>query len=141
MVKSLRKSLIIIYFIYLYKLTIELPKAIYNFITIPTQLNHRGWLSMNDLKTMALQVYRSLFNNKNSVEIDGEIYHLSTTSKSGLRFFHIGDYKFIEQNPQKASRWGKLAREGSQILWVMKGFKFIANVQDGVFHDFQKERK
>jgi hypothetical protein len=43
------------------------------------------------------------------------------------------DYQAIEQNPEKPSRWGKLAREGHQVVQfrdVATG-KYVAVAVDG----------
>jgi len=34
----------------------------------------------------------------------------------------------------------RLAREGSLIMWVMKGRRYLGQVRDGVFHDLRKRQ-
>ena len=43
------------------------------------------------------------------------------------------EYQAIEQNPEKPSRWGKLAREGHRVVQVrdLETQKYVAAVVDG----------
>jgi hypothetical protein len=43
------------------------------------------------------------------------------------------EYQAIEQNPEKPSRWGKLAREGRRVVQFrdMESGKYVAVVVDG----------
>jgi hypothetical protein len=72
------------------------------------------------------------------VHINGEDYFVKRTPSAGLRFVKIGKYSFLEQNPNKSSRWAKLANEGHRILWVLEGQRYLAQVRDAVFYDFRK---
>jgi hypothetical protein len=91
-----------------------------------------------DLRDTALEVYTAIFENQGSVELEGVTYFIEKTSKSKLRSVEIDDLTFIEQNPNKDSKWAQLAREGSQIMWVMKGRQYIARVMDGKFLDLRR---
>ena len=91
-----------------------------------------------DLKEVAIKAFEAIFDSHESVDIDGESYFIERTSSAGLRFVKIGKYTFLEQNPNKSSRWAKLAREGHNILWVLVGRRYLAQVKDAVFHDFKK---
>jgi len=51
-----------------------------------------------------------------------------------VRFLMGGrEYQAIEQNPEKPSRWGKLAREGRRVVQVrdLGAQKYVAAVVDG----------
>jgi hypothetical protein len=54
------------------------------------------------------------------VEVEGKRLPVHRTSRQGLRtltFTMEGrQYAAIEQNPQKPSRWGQLARSGHQVV-------------------------
>jgi hypothetical protein len=93
-----------------------------------------------NLEEKALAAYHGIFNNQEYIEVDGEKYYLEYTSLQHIRKFNIDGYNYIEQNPDKGSRWAKRAREGSKIMWVMKGRGYIAQVRDGEFHDFRKHK-
>ena len=95
---------------------------------------------MENLREKALKAYEALFNDQGTVDIDGKVYQLEYTSIQELRKFRIEGYNFIEQNPEKSSRWAEMAREGHQIMWVMKGRGYLAQVRDGEFYDFRKQK-
>ncbi len=70
-------------------------------------------------------------------EIDGKSVPVRRTSSQHLRtvaFSMSGrEYQAIEQNPEKPSRWGQLARSGHQVVQFkdMLTNKFIAVAVDG----------
>lgn len=91
-----------------------------------------------DLKEVALKAFEAIFDGHESMHIDEEDYFVERTPSAGLRFVKIGKYSFLEQNPNKSSRWAKLANEGHKILWVLEGQRYLAQVRDAVFYDFRK---
>ena len=92
-----------------------------------------------NLKEKALTAYDGIFNDKETIEIDGNTYHLDHTSRKGLRLFKIDGYSYLEQNPETGSNWAQMAREGHQIMWVLKGRRYLAQVRDDVFYDLMKK--
>lgn len=94
---------------------------------------------VENLREKALKAYEALFNDQDFVVIDGARYTLDYTSLQGLRKFQIDGLGFIEQNPDKGSSWAEKAREGHNILWVMKGRRYIAQVFDGEFRDLREK--
>ncbi|MBM3292226.1 hypothetical protein FJY84_06070 [Candidatus Bathyarchaeota archaeon] len=96
---------------------------------------------VENLHEKALIAYEAIFNNKVLIEVEGRFYNISYTSVQNLRKFNIEGYNYLEQNPEKSSGWAKLAKEGHQIMWVMKGRSYLAQVFDGVFNDFRKVKK
>jgi hypothetical protein len=72
------------------------------------------------------------------IDVDGESVPVSRTSKNRFRtlaFTMDGrEYQAIEQNPEKPSRWGQLAREGHQVVQFKDSGtnRFVAVVVDGV---------
>jgi len=71
------------------------------------------------------------------VELAGQTAVVQKTSRHRLktaRFQMNGrEYEAIEQNPEKPSRWGKLAREGHRVVQfrdVLSG-KYVAAAVDG----------
>jgi hypothetical protein len=91
------------------------------------------------MREKALKACEAIFGNQESVIIDETEYHIERTPRANLRFFDIEGYSFLEQNPKKSSHWAKLAREGSLIMWVMKGRRYLGQVRDGVFYDLRKK--
>jgi hypothetical protein len=58
-----------------------------------------------------------------------------------VRFLMGGsEYQAIEQNPEKPSRWGKLAREGHRVVQVrdLLTQKYVAAVVDGKVREYGK---
>jgi hypothetical protein len=74
---------------------------------------------------------------RDKVDVDGESVTVSRTSKNRFRtlaFTMDGrEYQAIEQNSEKPSRWGQLAREGHQVVQCKDTAtnKFVAVVVDG----------
>jgi hypothetical protein len=73
----------------------------------------------------------------NRLEIDGNAFDVKRTSTQRLktvRFTMDGrEYHAIEQNPEKPSRWGQLARKGHHVVQfrsVASG-KYVAVAVDG----------
>jgi hypothetical protein len=79
---------------------------------IPIKVNRKDRESeQKTLESRSLEVYDAMFQrNESSVKIEGVEYTFSKTSASKIRHVKIGNYTFIEQNPQKASRWGAMAQ-------------------------------
>ena len=50
------------------------------------------------------------------------------------------EYQMIEQNPDKPSRWGKLARDGHRVVQVrdVDSGKYVAAVVDGKVTEYSK---
>jgi hypothetical protein len=84
------------------------------------------------LKSIATQLMTST-----AVSVDGMSIPVRPTSRQHLRTatFTVGghDYQAIEQNPDKPSRWGQLARSGHQVVQFkdVERNKFVAVVVDG----------
>jgi hypothetical protein len=70
------------------------------------------------------------------VDIKGERLRIQRT-KTGIRYVDVQvgseNYRIMEQNRQKASRYARMARERHQILWVFKGDQYYARYLDGQF--------
>jgi hypothetical protein len=77
------------------------------------------------LKEQALMAYESIFNDRNVVPVQ--------VSKSGLRFVKFGSLLLIEQNKDKPSLYGKLAKTGQRILWAIQGDRYVARIHEGTF--------
>jgi hypothetical protein len=84
------------------------------------------------VKSIATQLMTST-----SVSVEGKSIPVRHTSRQHLRTaaFTVGgnEYQAIEQNAQKSSRWGQLARSGHQVVQFkdVKLNKFVAVVVDG----------
>jgi len=95
------------------------------------------------LKSIAAQLMTST-----SVSVDGKSTPVRGTSRQHLRTaaFAVGgrEYQAIEQNPEKPSRWGQLARSGRQVVQFKEAEsnRFVAVVVDGkvTFYGASKKR-
>jgi hypothetical protein len=56
-----------------------------------------------------------------------------------VRFVAGGrEYQAIEQNPEKPSRWGQLARQGKRVVQFrdLQTHKYVAVAVDGEVHEY-----
>ncbi len=75
-------------------------------------------------------------------EKDVEIYEIQYPIKifsSGIIYVDLFGYRFIEQNYRKKSEWGKKAREGHKIMWIIKGRRYISQILDGEYIELKKK--
>jgi len=89
-------------------------------------------LDHDSLKDVAEQMMTSpvVSKGKKSIKVERTGSHRFRT----VRFEIDGrEYQMIEQNPEKPSRWGKLAREGHRVVQVrdVESGKYVAAVVDG----------
>ncbi len=81
------------------------------------------------------------------VEVEGKRLPVRRTSRQGLRtvaFTMKGrQYAAIEQNPEKPSRWGELARGGHQVVQFkhVGANRFVAVAVDGEAKEYGGGKK
>lgn len=79
-----------------------------------------------------------------TVEIKGSKFPVRRTSTQRLRTvtFNVDgqEYTAIEQNPEKPSRWGQLARAGHQVVQFKDELskRFVAVAVDGEVKEYGK---
>jgi len=93
---------------------------------------------MEDIKIKGLKIYKAIFEGKKNVKIDEIEYSIKKFS-SGIKYVDLFGYRFIEQNWRKKSEWGKKAREGHKIMWIIKGRRYIARIMDGEYNNLLKK--
>ncbi len=93
---------------------------------------------MEDLKEKGLKIYNAIFQGEKDVEID-EIQYPIKKFSSGIKYVDLFGYRFIEQNKNKKSEWGKKAREGHKIMWIIKGRRYLSQILDGKYSDLKKK--
>ena len=91
---------------------------------------------MTSLGEVLLEVWRQvLVDGREEIERAGRSERVGRTRSQGLRTiaFQVGEFAFegIEQNPEKPSRWGQLARDGQRIMQFRSGGRYVANVCEG----------
>lgn len=95
------------------------------------------------LKSIASQLMAD-----SSVVVGGRSIPVQRTSRQHLKTaaFRVEgrEYEAIEQNPEKPSRWGQLARDGHQVVQFKdaENNRFVAVVVDGevTFYGASKKR-
>ena len=76
-----------------------------------------------------------LVDESTHVELAGRRYRVDRTRVRGLRTVEF-EYEGraltgIEQNPDTASRWAALARQGQRVMQFSAGRRYFANVAEG----------
>ncbi|MHA2473616.1 MAG: hypothetical protein ACXAES_10320 [Promethearchaeota archaeon] len=94
--------------------------------------------TIEDLKHKGLKIFNAIFEGKKEVEID-EIKYPIRKFSSGIQYVDLFGYRYIEQNRNKKSEWGKKAREGHKIMWIIKGRRYVSQILDGEYKDLTKK--
>ena len=78
---------------------------------------------------------QALVDEARTVAIEGRPYRLTRTRSRGLR---VVDFEYagrrltgIEQNPETASKWAALARQGRPVMQFSMGGRYFAVVAEG----------
>ena len=93
---------------------------------------------MENLKEKGLKIYNAIFQGEISVVIDEVQYPIKKFS-SGIKYVDLFGYRYIEQNYRKKSEWGKKAREGHKIMWIIKGRRYVSQILDGEYTELKKK--
>ena len=89
------------------------------------------------LKTVAEQMMSGV-----EVTVEGRTVRVMRTGSGRLRTVRFllggGEYQAIEQNPEKPSAWGKLAREGHRVVQFrdLGSGKYVGVVVDGKVREY-----
>jgi hypothetical protein len=100
-----------------------------------------NWWQM--LNTEMLSLVAKQMKSANKVEIDGKMIEVKRTSSQRLKMvrFKVGpsEYQAIEQNPEKPSRWGQLARKGHHVVQFrdVGSGKYVAVAVDGEVKEYR----
>jgi len=92
---------------------------------------------------MLKSVAETLMSGK-EVLVEGKLFRVTRTGSQRLRTarFVMGgkEYQAIEQNPEKPSRWGQLAREGKRVVQIrdLASQKYVAVVVDGKVTEYTR---
>jgi hypothetical protein len=76
------------------------------------------------------------------VSVEGKTVKVERTGSQKFRTVRFEmdgrEYQMIEQNPEKPSQWGKLAREGHRVVQVrdVELGKYVAAVVDGKVREY-----
>src|SRR5689334_6906575 len=89
-----------------------------------------------NLEETLLSVWRqALVDEAKIVRLQRRSFAVRRTSRSKLREvdfeFEGNELRGLEQNPDTASRWAKLAREGKKVMQFVQRGRYVAVVVDG----------
>lgn len=89
-----------------------------------------------DLSEALVEVWRQVLAEQlPEVRLGAQNVGVTRSRNQRLRVvsFTFGEHKIdgVEQNPEKPSRWGQLAREGKRILQFSSRSRYFANVCEG----------
>ena len=78
---------------------------------------------------------QALAENARSVSLEDRSFPVRRTSRSRLREvdfeFEGHQLRGLEQNPETASRWAQLARQGKKVMQFLQQRRYIAVVVNG----------
>ena len=92
---------------------------------------------MTDLEERVLKIFKAIFTDQPEVELTEGTYRIGKT-RGGLRCVSVQGIFYIEQNPNKGSRWAKQALAGHQIMWGIQGKVYVIQVVDGNFKQLKQ---
>ena len=85
---------------------------------------------------------QTLVENARSVKLENRSFLVRRTSRSRLREvefqFEGHELRGLEQNPETASRWAQLARQGKKVMQFLQQRRYIAVVVDGKIQFYGK---
>jgi hypothetical protein len=92
-----------------------------------------------------VEVWRqALADNARDVTVGGQQFPVKRTSRHRLRQvdFQVNGQQFrgLEQNPETASRWAQMAREGKKVMQFLRNGRYIAVVADGKVFTYSRNR-
>lgn len=99
---------------------------------------------MTDLSVLKSVAERLVTASKKTMVIGGktvEVKRIGTGRFRSVKFQMDGrELQAIEQNPEKPSRWGKLAKDGHQVVQFrdMLANRYFAVAVDGVVKEYGK---
>ena len=85
---------------------------------------------------------QTLVENARSVKLENRSFLVRRTSRSRLREvefqFEGHELRSLEQNPETASRWAQVARQGKKVMQFLQQRRYIAVVVDGKIQFYGK---
>jgi hypothetical protein len=88
------------------------------------------------LEESLISVWRQcLVDRAEHVKLNGRLFPVQKTPRKHLQQVDFDlegtAIRGLEQNPETASRWARLARKGHLVMQFLSGGRYIANVADG----------
>lgn len=97
------------------------------------------------LDKMILSSVAEQMMTSTQVTVSGKNYRVKRTGSQRLRTVRFlmdgAEYQAIEQNPEKPSRWGKLARDGHRVVQFrdLTSAKYVAAAADGKVTEYTRK--
>jgi hypothetical protein len=116
--------------------------AAFNESCQPNELRTTAMASDNLIDHAGLEAVAEQMMRRGEVVVEGRSFRVTRTGLQRLRTtrFLMGgrEYQAIEQNPEKPSRWGKLAREGHRVVQFrdLETEKYVAVAVDGKIKEY-----
>lgn len=88
-----------------------------------------------------LSVWRqTLIEQKKVISVGDSTFSVRRTSKNRLAQvdfeLHGLQFRGLEQNPQTASRWAKMARDGARVMQFLRAGRYVGVVADGILKHY-----
>ena len=87
-----------------------------------------------DVEDLATKVAHAMFNDDKEIVIGKYQYWVKKYKSNNVHFVDIKPYRFLEQNPNKPSKYGKMAKDGHKVMWITKNGQYFARWIDGQFN-------
>lgn len=88
---------------------------------------------------------QALVEGKQHVLIGGKLFSVRRTAKRGLLQvdFELNGrpLRGLEQNPETASRWAELARNGAKVMQFLSNGRYLAVVADGKVKSYARREE
>jgi hypothetical protein len=102
-------------------------------VLAPAEAGPRGLMTLGETLVSVWQ--QALVDESATVTLDSGPYRVTRTRSRGLK---VVEFEFdgrqltgIEQNPETASKWAALARQGQRVMQFNAGGRYFANVVEG----------
>ena len=78
-------------------------------------------ISINKSNQLPLAIYNLIFNGVKVIYKGNQIKKYTVSMRSGgtISKVKVGEFLYLEQNPYKDSKYGRLARQGHKIIWII----------------------
>ena len=86
-----------------------------------------------DLSESAPLVAEQLFAGKSVIGTNS----VKEYKEGKVRSVDVMGFRFITQNPDNDNQYGKMAKEGKQVTWVLKRKEWIGKVIDGSYENIK----
>lgn len=106
-------------------------------LTVPTDDNVvMSYCGLLETPTLSHYMFTALFSAATSVTLRDGTKIERTTKGQRIGCFETTRFLFIEQNKNKSSKHGRLAKDGHKIMWVIRkdDNKYIGKVENGTLY-------